>query len=201
MAEDKTLETTEKKVEAKPTEPKAEPKKVEVSKDKLDEILNLVKDQAKKLEIQEKKISDLETGEQKPRIMKKIKEHYVILRKHEGKIVKGFENGVYREFDERNKEWVLYVDLVLDGGNVVKKIAYLDFISNAERVKAKIVKRDKEEKETVEAYINKKEPVGEFGTLISDVVVPVESIVEEYTFEVELEDGEKLQLNERAINI
>ena len=72
MAEDIKKETTTTPQKTTPTE-----KKVEVSKDKLDEILNLVKSQAKKLEIQEKKISDLETGEQKPKVMKRIKEHYV----------------------------------------------------------------------------------------------------------------------------
>lgn len=198
MAENIKKETTPtpEKTVAKPAE-----KKVEVSKDKLDEILTLVKDQAKKLQIQEKKISDLETGEQKPKVMKRIKEHYVMLRKHSGEIVKGFAGDVYREFDERGKEWILYVDLLLNNGKKVVKVPYLDFISNAERVKAKIVKKEKEEISTTEAYINQKEAHGEFGTLITDVVVPVESIVEEYTFEVELDNGEKLSLNERAINI
>lgn len=199
MAEELKNETTETKVAEKTDKPQTS-KKVEVSKDKLDEILNLVKDQAKKIEDQGAKIAELQSGD-KPKVMKRIKEHYVILRKHDGEIVKGFDGGVYREFDERNKEWVLFVDLLLNNGKTAKKVPYLDFISNAERVKAKITRKDKEEHSTVEAYVNQKEARGEFGTLITDVVVPVESIVEEYNFEVELDNGEKLSLNERAINI
>ncbi len=178
------------------------PKTVEVKKDSLDAILKTIKEQEARLASQEAKIKSFEENgiEQKPRIVKRVKEHVCFLRTHKDEVVKGFDGNVYKEWDEKVREFVLYVDLVLYSGKVAKKVDYVDFISNAPKVKALIVKKDKEEKSEVEAYINKKEPSGEFGTVITDVIVPVENIIEEYTFEVDV-DGAKYTLSEKAINI
>lgn len=177
-------------------------KKVQVDAEKLNEVLNLVKTQATAIDTLTKEMEILKTKtNDKPLIAKKVKDHYCYLRKLNGKIVKGFKGGVYKEYDERQKEFVLYVDIILYDDKVVNKVDYLDFISNAEKVKAKIVTKKIDKEETVEAYINQTEPLGEFGTQMTEVVVPVESIVEKYTFDVEVEDLGTLTLSEKVINI
>jgi hypothetical protein len=182
--------------------PAAGVKKVEVDASKLTEVLNLVKSQAtaisdltREMEVLKNKTSD------KPLVAKKVKDHYCFLRKLNNQVVKGFKGNVYKEYDERQKEFILYVDVILYDGKVVNKVDYLDFISNAEKVKAKITKKEVNQVETVEAYINQTEPKGEFGTQLTEVQVPVESIVEEYTFDVEVEDLGTLTLSEKVINI
>ena len=199
------VETTEDKVDGTKTgKPQGvvSGKKVEVDADRLTEVLNLVKSQKQAIETMAGEIEILKTkSSDKPLVTKKVKEHYCFLRKLNGEVVKGFKGGVYKEFDERQKEFILYVDVILYNDKVVNKVNYLDFISNAEKVKAKIVEKKTEEKSTIEAYVNQTEPQGEFGTLVTDVMVPVESIVEEYTFEVEVEGLGKVTLNEGVINI
>ena len=108
-----------------------EEKNVSIPKNKLDEILSLVKEQGQALKAQSKEIENLKLNgvEQTPRIAKKIKDHYCNLRKHNGKIVTGFASQVYNEWDERRKEFILYIDLQLEDETVVKKVKYLDFVS------------------------------------------------------------------------
>lgn len=180
-----------------------EEKNVSIPKNKLDEILSLVKEQGEALKSQSKEIENLKLNgvEQTPRIAKKIKDHYCNLRKHNGKIVTGFASQVYNEWDERRKEFILYIDLQLEDETVAKKVKYLDFVSNAERLKVKILSQKDEEKSTVEAMIQQKEPEGEFGTILTDVLVPVESIEKIYTYTVDLGEGKTLELNQSVINI
>ncbi len=180
-----------------------EEKNVSIPKNKLDEILSLVKEQGQALKAQSKEIENLKLNgvEQTPRIAKKIKDHYCNLRKHNGKIVTGFASQVYNEWDERRKEFILYIDLQLEDDTVVKKVKYLDFVSNAERLKVKILSQKDEEKSTVEAMIQQKEPEGEFGTILTDVLVPVESIEKIYTYTVDLGEGKTLELDQSVINI
>ena len=204
IIETKSETTTETKAKSTAEiKPELTKTKVEVEKTKLDEILNLVKEQGKVISEQAKKIENIEKNgiEQKPLIIKKVKDHYVMLRKFKNEIVKGFDSDVYKEWDEKSRDWKLYVDIKLYNDEVVKKVDYLDFISNAPRVKAKIIKTEKNDVSNVEAYINTKEPQGEFGTIITDVVVPVESIVTEYDYKVEVEGIGELELNEKVINI
>lgn len=180
-----------------------EEKNVSIPKNKLDEILSLVKEQGQALKAQSKEIENLKLNgvEQTPRIAKKIKDHYCNLRKHNGKIVTGFASQVYNEWDERRKEFILYIDLQLEDETVAKKVKYLDFVSNAERLKVKILSQKDEEKSTIEAMIQQKEPEGEFGTILTDVLVPVESIEKIYTYTVDLGEGKTLELNQSVINI
>lgn len=182
---------------------KNEEKNVSIPKNKLDEILGLVKAQGEALKNQSREIENLKANgvAQTPRIAKKVKDHYCNLRKYNGKIVVDYASEIYNEWDERKKEFVLYVDLKLEDEKIVKKVKYLDFVSNAERLKVKILKQEAEEKETVEAMIQQKAPDGEYGTMLTDVLVPVESIEKIYTFTVELEDGKTLSLNQTVINI
>lgn len=180
-----------------------EEKNVSLPKNKLDEILNLVKSQGEALNKQAEEIKNLKLNgiEQTPRIAKKIKDHYCNLRKYDGKIVVGFASEVYNEWDERKKEFVLYIDLKLEDEKIAKKVKYLDFVSNAERLKVKIIETKVDEKSSVEAMIQQKEPEGEYGTILSDVLVPVEAIEKIYTFTVDLGDGKTLSLDQSVINI
>lgn len=201
MSEEKNIgEKPEEKLEEKQV---SKEEKVTISKDKLDKILSLVENQGKAISEQAKKIENFEKNgiEQKPIVIKKIKEHYCMLRRFKDEIVKGFEGDVYKEYDSMTRDWKLFVDIILYSNKVIKHVDYIDFINNAEKVKAKIIKKDKKEISNIEAYINQKEPQGEFGTLITDVIVPVENIIEEYNFDVEVENLGEFRLNERAINI
>jgi len=191
MANDTNLEKGQ-----KPQKEEEKDKNITIPKSKLDEVLGLLKKQGK--EIEELRSRGVE---QTPRIAKKIKDYYCNLRRYQGEIVVDFASQIYNEWDERKREFVLYFDLKLQSGKVVKKVKYLDFVSNSEKVKVKILKESFEEKSTVEAMIQQKEPEGEFGTIITDVLVPVESIEKVFTYTVELEGGETLELNQSAINI
>lgn len=180
----------------------AKPEMVSIPKDQLNSIAKLIKEQGEALKSQAKDIEKLKSGiDQGPRIAKKIKEHFVTLREYEGQIVKGYDGDVYNEYDERKREFVLYVDLILYNDKIVKKVKYLDFVSNAKRVSAKIIKKEENEISNVEGLIRKNEPSGEYGTVSSDSIVEVESIIKEYKFEVELENGNVLNLSEKVINI
>lgn len=194
-----TEEQKQETTEQSPAKPAKET--VTVEKSTLDNILTIVKDQAKALETQQKEIEALKEAGGGPKIAKKVKEHTCVLRKYDGQIVKDFASEIYNEYDEKRKEFVLYVDLMLYNDKIVKKVKYLDFISNAERVNAKIVKREKlDEISTIDGITRKTEPDGDWANRPTDEFVEVESIVDKYGFQVEYE-GEILNLGEIAINL
>lgn len=174
---------------------------VTVEKSTLDNILSVVKEQAKALEKQKGEIEALKEASGGPKIAKKVKEHTCVLRKYDGQIVKDFASDIYNEYDEKKKEFVLYVDLLLYNEKIAKKVKYLEFISNAERVNAKIIKREKvDEISKIDGITRKMEPDGDWSNKPTDEFVEVESIIDKYGFQVECE-GEILNLGEIAINL
>jgi hypothetical protein len=187
-----------KKEELKPAETK-KTEKIEVSKEILEKIIS----QNEELK---KRVDDLTEGLDKPRVVKKVKDHIVRLSRWKGKIVISFDGDLYTKWDERKRQDILYVDVILEDGKKVEEVPFLDFLNTRDVVEAKIISRNVEEKEIIDGYVNKAEFDGNYNMVIKDAVVPLESIVKLTKFEVQLPNNEqykakKLIIDEKYVNI
>jgi hypothetical protein len=156
------------------------------------------------------RINDMEVG--KRPVLQKVTEHTVRLRKVDGHVVLGYANRsanpakplyVYDEWSDIEKEKVQFVDLILEGVKDPKKMRYVDFLNESERVDAKVVAKHKlDTPPIIQGYVNKREFDGKYSMVEKDFLVPVEIHMEVYTFDVEFPDGTKMEgLHESVINI
>lgn len=156
------------------------------------------------------RLNDLEQG--KRPVLHKATEHTVRLRKVDGHVVLGYENRhpnpakslyVYDEWSDVEKEKIQFVNLILDGVKEPKKMRYVDFLNESERVDAKIIKKHEMDlPPIIQGYVNKREFDGKYGMIEKDYLVPVEIHMKQYTYDVELTDGTKMEgLHEAIINI
>lgn len=187
-----------KKEELKPAETK-KTEKIEVSKEILEKIIS----QNEELK---KRVDDLTEGLDKPRVVKKVKDHIVRLSRWKGKIVISFDGDLYTKWDEKTRQDVLYVDLVFEDGKKEEQVPFLKFLNTRDVIEAKIISRNSEDKEIIDGYVNKAEFDGNYNMVIKDAVVPLESIVKLTKFEVQLPNneqykGKKLIIDEKYVNI
>lgn len=185
------------KTPAKSTESKG--KKIEVSETDLKELIEQNKALVDENKGLNERITAIETGV--PPVLQKVKERTCRLRVVDGKVVLGWtDKKVYSEYSKDRREDMLYIDLLLQGASKPKKMEYLNFLNNSERIIVKIIKVDDEPIEKVDSFVNKKEYNGDFGMNETDVRVPVEVNSVHKTYTVELPDGSHEEIDEEFIN-
>lgn len=147
-------------------------------------------------------------------VRRKTRDFDYTLRKWDGKVVLGFENMgtekrplfVYDIYDKELRKNVPFVNLILkDEKDTLKKIDYITFLRDAEKVKARMI--SKEEHEDVKEYgmIPKKEMAENgYGMYETMVMVPVEVVTKTYTMTLKLaedEGGEEIKVNSQWLNL
>lgn len=187
----------------KPAETK--PNKPEVNMSKFEKIVsNLIQENELLRKNQEEllqKIEGINSSLSKPNIAKKIKEHFVRLSIYDGQIIVGFDGDFYNVWDEKRRTDVLMVDLILQDGKKIKEVDVMKMLNNGKFIEAKILERKKNEVSKSDGVVNKVEFDGDYSMVAKDTLVELESIKINTIFVVELPNGEKLEIDERYVNI
>ncbi len=186
------------------------PKKIEVNEDTLRELIEQNKVMSSKLDMLEK--NAVATGPNNGmQIRKKALEHDYILRKWDDKYVLGFENVgredrplyVYNVYNEKIRMNEQFVNLVLeDEKQSVKKIPYIDFLRDSEKVKARKIKEEPHETVKEYGFIPKKDMAENgYGMFETMVMVPVEVVSKEYTFTLKVPEGREILVDSKWVNM
>lgn len=151
-------------------------------------------------------------------VRKKQRDFDYFVRKWENKIVLGFVNKgtekrplfVYNIYNKETRAQEQFIDLILkdEKGNntsIEEKVDYIVFLRDAEKVKARMLK--KEEKEDVKEFgmIPKKEMAENgYGMYETMVMVPVEVVSKTYVMTLKLpedEGGEEIVMSSDWLNL
>ncbi len=157
----------------------------------------------------------LERGEgvAAPRILKRVSERQVDVRRVDGKVVLGYRNRgsdarpiyVYEKADPREpSKKNLYVDLILEGmaAGEALTVEYKEFRTESERVTCKVVNTEEKEWEINQGMVKKREVDG-YAMVELDFDVPVDIIGRTRFFTVELPDQDRrtVRVHENYVNI
>lgn len=148
-----------------------------------------------------------------PRILRKVTQSKVNLRRVDGKVVIGFRNRgteqapvyVYEKVDPNDKNnKIAYVDIILEGMASeadAYPVEFVEFLNEAERVLC-LVKEVKQSEVIEEQGSVKKKEVDEYSTVELDYEVPLEVITIKRRLIVTLPDsGREVEVDERYVNM
>jgi len=109
----------------------------------------------------------------------------------------------YTEEDNNGKEGPQYVDLVLKNAKKTVKVEKSRFSSESEVVLVKVLRIIPEEDEVItQGHVFKKDFVQNgYGMFETQVQVPVEEIIKHNSYEVLLEDGDIIIVDEKFVNM
>jgi len=151
-----------------------------------------------------KRLERLEEGKE-PEVpyAESVEENVVRIRKLDGKYVVGIVGKVWREWDEKTKDYRDKVKLLLtkDGKEGSEKtVDYLEFLRHADFVNAKVIDRKRKTIVKREGMVEVKK-VEDYRTVGTGVRVPLEEISYDETLTVELPDGKKLKIKSDFVNL
>jgi len=109
----------------------------------------------------------------------------------------------YTEVDKNGKEGPEYVDVVLKNAKTPIKVEKSRFSSESEVVLVKVLRIIPEEDEVItHGHVSKKDFIESgYGMFETQVQVPVEEIIKHNSYEVQLEGGEIIIVDERFVNM
>lgn len=135
-----------------------------------------------------------------PVIRNKKKETLIKIRKWNDEYVIAWENRgkperplyVYSEYNANTRENVQFMNLILKGSTKPLKVEYVTYLRDSEVIYVKMLKKIEEEPTIIDqGTVYKKDYTqGGFGAIETGIEVPVEVIIPNYSYEVEL-PGEK----------
>lgn len=181
-------------------------RKVEIEEGLLKELLQNNKDMQKQLDVLSANAAATSQGMP---LIKRKKETFVKMRKWQDKYVLAWENVgkaekpryVYSEFNPQTRESIDYINLMLEGEKESLKLNYIEFLRESETIFVK-VKARKELEDTVitQGMVQKKDfAENGYGMFETQVQVPVEVIIKNFAFEVVLEDGREIVMEEKFL--
>lgn len=192
--------------------PKTGGKKIEVDESVLKDLLKELRET--KATVEQLSSNAVATNPNGIQVRRKTREFDYTLRKWDGKVVLGFENVgtekrpqyVYSIYNKETRQQEQFVNLILLGQKEpVKNVEYINFLRDAEKIKARMV--SKEEHEDIKEYgmIPKKEMAENgYGMYETMVLVPVEVVTKTYTMTLKLpedEGGEQVKVNSQWLNL
>lgn len=187
-------------------------KKIEVDEGMLRELIESNRELTARVEKLDS--NAVATGPNGLQVRRKTKEFDYTLRIWDDKVVTGFENmgndarplHVYNVYNKETRAQEQFVNLILEDKTTVEKVPYIDFLRDAERVKARKVSQV--EHEEIEEYgmIPKKEMAENgYGMFETMVLVPVEVTTKTYTMTLKLPekgyDGREVVINSKWLNM
>lgn len=182
---------------------------VEINPEELAAILKTNKELTERLEKVEGLINPEGTGTL--RVLRRIKEHNVIVRRIDGKVVLGYKNRgyegsplfIYTKPDPKDPTQKLeYVDVILEGMKTGESMTlpYGDFRKQSERVTAKVIDTKEQEWEMNQGMTKKKEVDG-YSMSELDFDIPMDVIGKVRLYTVELPGGHQVTIHENYVNI
>lgn len=154
------------------------------------------------------------TGPNGLQVRRKTKDFDYTLRIWDNQIVTGFENMgsenrplyVYNVYNKETRAQEQFVDLLLEDKTKVEKVPYIDFLRDAERVKARRVSQVEHEDIQEYGMIPKKEMAENgYGMFETMVLVPVEVTTKTYTMTLKLPEkeyeGREVVINSKWVNM
>ena len=182
--------------------------KVEISRGEIEALLAEVKGLRATVE-------KIESGEglADARVLKKITERTVTLRRIDGKVVVGYRNKgvenktqyVYEGPDPKDPvKRTLFVDLILEGmaPEAALKVEYREFLAESERVVCKIISTEEKEWMIEQGTVKKREVDG-YSMVDLDLDVPIEVTGKTRWFTMRLpdQDHREVKVHEAYVNI
>ena len=148
-----------------------------------------------------------------PRLLKRVTERRVDVRRIDGKVVLGYRNRgsdarpiyVYEKTNPRDPtQKVLYVDLILEGGKPGESLSvdYKEFRTDSERVTCKVVRVEEKEWTLQQGLVKRKEVDG-YSSVELDFDVPVDIVgkVRQYVVQIPDQDHREVMVHENYVNI
>lgn len=164
-----------------------------------------------------KEVNDLKAadgaGGGTTRLLKRVTERRVDVRRVDGKVVVGFRNRgslarpvyVYEKTNPKDPtQKLLYVDLILEGmkpGDALS-VDYKEFRTESEKVTCKVLSTEEKEWELNQGMVKKKEVDG-YSMVELDFDVPVQIIGKTRFFTVEMpdQDHREVKVHENYVNV
>ena len=208
------IETGEEDIDEEEEEVEVKPKggkKIEVDADDLRELIKSNKELKEKVDRLD---SNAVATSPNIQVRRKQRDFDYTVRKWDNKIVLGLENMgtekrplfVYDVYDSVSRKNVQFINLILKGEKeTVKKIDYITFLRDAEKVKARMI--SKEEREDVKEYgmIPKREMAENgYGMYETMVMIPVEVVSKSYEITLKLpedEGGDEITVSSQWLNM
>lgn len=111
------------------------------------------------------------------------------------------KEGAYREMDPISREWIDYLDIIVDGEKEPVKVRLLDFLNNCPQIVVAIKERNKLPDEVTEGEVVDKLVYNEKTGLLEPTGLRVKSrvVTERYQYVLDL-DGKNVIVDEKFIN-
>lgn len=182
---------------------------VEIDPEELSSLIKTNKALTERLERVEGLINPEGTGTM--RVLRRIKDHNVIVRCIDGKVVLAYKNRgtdgtpmfIYTKPDPKDPTQKLeYVDVILEGMKTGESMTlpFGDFRKQSERVTAKVI--DTKEKEwEMNQGMTKKREVDNYSMTELDFDVPMDVVGKVRMYTVELPSGRRVTIHENYVNI
>ena len=194
-----------------PTKPVAG-KKIEVDEALLRELIQSNKELQGKVDKLDS--NAVATGPNGIQVRRKTKDFDYTLRMWNNQFVTAYANMgsenrplyVYNIYNKDTRAQEQFVNLVLEDGSTEEKVSYIDFLRDAERVKARKVSQVEHEETKEYGMIPKKEMAENgYGMFETMVLVPVEVTTKTYTMTLKLPEkefnGREIVINSKWLNM